>query len=325
MISIIIPVYNSKERLAECLKSVAQQDYKPLEVIVVDDCSTDGSLEICREFEKKYSFFHVYTKKNEGVSAARNYGLKRAGGEYIQFVDSDDRLYPGACRKMAERMEREHSDLVICGYFNEKEQRSEARENHLFENREDFMKEFPVLFEHFMIHVPWNKLYRKACMTAQFPEDLSKGEDLLFNLQVLSQVKQVSLLGEVLYFYHNVNDSSLSFRFREDAMEIEERLFHAVFDFYTKQCPGETPVFLYRFYLTSVKNKCYALMGKSGWDRKTCGNTLRKWTRMDSIEELCRQKKLFGKKDRILLMLMRLRAVSVLYYYYKFAGRGEKE
>lgn len=66
-------------------------------------------------------------------------------------------------------------------------------------------------------------------------------------------------------------------------------------------------------------------MGKSGWDRKTCRNTLRKWARMDSIEGLCRQKKLFGKKDRILLMLMRLRAVSVLYYYYKFAGKGEKE
>ena len=80
MISIIIPVYNSRERLRECLESVVAQSYENKEVIVVDDCSTDGSLEICREYEKNYPFFRVYTKENEGVSAARNYGLSKARG-----------------------------------------------------------------------------------------------------------------------------------------------------------------------------------------------------------------------------------------------------
>ena len=81
LVSVIIPVYNSKKRLAACLDHVAAMDYPNLEVILVDDCSTDGSLEICREYEKKYPYFHVITKENEGVSAARNRGLQKSHGQ----------------------------------------------------------------------------------------------------------------------------------------------------------------------------------------------------------------------------------------------------
>ena len=77
LVSVIIPVYNSKKRLASCLDHVAALDYPALEVIVVDDCSTDGSLEICREYEKKYPFFHVITKENEGFPQRETVDLKR--------------------------------------------------------------------------------------------------------------------------------------------------------------------------------------------------------------------------------------------------------
>ena len=120
LVSVIIPVYNSRKRLAACLDHVAAMDYPNLEVIIVDDCSTDGSLEICRTYEKKVPYFHVITKKNEGVSAARNRGIKEAHGKYIQFVDSDDLVKKEAASLMVKRMEEDKSDVVIAGYYDEK-------------------------------------------------------------------------------------------------------------------------------------------------------------------------------------------------------------
>lgn len=317
LISIIIPIYNSRERLVECLESVAVQSYENLEAIIVDDCSTDGSLEVCREYEKKYPFIRVYTKENEGVSAARNFGLARARGEFIQFADSDDMLYPEACSVLAACMENDSSDVVICGYFNEKEQKKVVYEKKLFQSREEFMTEFPELFTNFFIHVPWNKLYRRSVVKEYFPEDLDKGEDLVFNLRVFECADKISVINDALYFYHNVDDGSLSFRFRENAMQIEERLFREVHNFYTGQCRDGEPVFLYHFYMTAIKNKFYSLMKKSGFDRAECKKQIREWVELQSVLELYEKKGYFGKKDRILLFFMRRKMLSVLYWYYK--------
>ncbi len=122
-------------------------------------------------------------------------------------------------------------------------------------------------------------------------------------------------MDKCLYRYHNVEEQSLSFRFREDAMEIEERLFLSVMDFYTEQGGGE-PSFLYRFYLDAVKNKFYALLGKSGFDRKRCCEVIREWVGKESIRRLYRQREIFGGKDRILLFLMYRKWVKLLYRYY---------
>lgn len=315
VVSIIIPVYNSIDRLALCLDSVAAQSYQKTEVIIVDDCSTDGSLELCREYERKYTNFRVYSKENEGVSAARNYGIQKASGEYLQFADSDDELSPDMCERLVARMEEDRSDLVICGYYNEKEQRENMYPDSLFESRKAFIEAFPSLFTGMFLHVPWNKLYRRERVGAQFPADLNKGEDLLFNLQVFSQAEKISVMDKSLYRYHNVEEQSLSFRFREDAMEIEERLFLSVMDFYTEQGGGE-PSFLYRFYLDAVKNKFYALLGRSGFDRNQCCAVIRDWVGKESIRALCRERALFGGKDRILLFLMDRKCVKLLYRYY---------
>lgn len=317
MISLIIPVYNSKDRLAKCLESVVSQSYKKLEVIIVDDCSTDGSLEICREYEKKYPFIHVYTKENEGVSAARNLGLAKAEGEYVQFADSDDMLYPDACRMLAEQMEHDKSDLVIGGYFNEKEQKDIVYRRRSFRDKEEFMKEFPDLFSGFFIHVPWNKLYRKSVLEEGFPEDIDKGEDLVFNLRALRRAEKISVLDEVLYFYHNINENSLSFKFRENAMEIEERLYHEVTAFYEKYESEKEPVFLYHYYMTAVKNKFYVLAGRPGMTGKMCRQRMREWCEKGSIRNLYLKRRHFGAKDRILLGMMRRNMTFALYLYYK--------
>jgi glycosyltransferase involved in cell wall biosynthesis len=324
MVSIIIPVYNSKQCLRECLESVVLQSYANKEVIVVDDCSTDGSLELCREFEQKYPFFHVYTKENEGVSAARNFGLQMAQGEYIEFADSDDRLYPDACEKLVEEIQKENGDLVIGGYFNEKEQKDTVYQKCVFEDKGSFLKAFPKLFSGFFLHVPWNKLYRREAIDraeAVFPQDLEKGEDLLFNLRVFEKAEKISVIDDVLYFYHNVNENSLSFRFRTDAMEIEERLYREVLRFYQNNGGGAEISFLHRYYLTAVKNKYYALIGKSGFNKEKCRKIMEEWGQRESFRDLYESADEFGRKDRILLFLMKHRQTALLYRYYHWRSR----
>ena len=114
-VSIIIPVYNVAEYLPQCLETVCGQTYKKLEIILVDDGSTDESGKICDEWKQKDERIRVIHKKNGGVSSARNEGLKVAKGEFIGFVDSDDWVEPDMYEKMKKRMGS--ADVVMSGFF----------------------------------------------------------------------------------------------------------------------------------------------------------------------------------------------------------------
>lgn len=316
LVSVIIPVYNSRKRLAACLDHVAAMDYPNLEVIVVDDCSTDGSLEICRTYEKKVPYFHVITKENEGVSAARNRGIKESHGKYIQFVDSDDLVKKEAASLMVKRMEEDKSDVVIAGYYDEKAGKDHLPKAAVYADKTAFIKGFPELFSSYFLHVPWNKLYRREVIEKGFPTDLDKGEDLLFNLQVFERAGKISVLPKSVYDYYNIETGSLSFRFREDAMEIEERLRREVAAFYEK-CGGKEAAFLDVFYLNSIKNKFYDLMRRSGKTDRECKEKIKDWLAMPGVQQLFLSKAEFSRKDKILLFFMKHRNYRILLKYYR--------
>ncbi|MDF2845396.1 MAG: CDP-glycerol:poly(glycerophosphate) glycerophosphotransferase [Herbinix sp.] len=118
-ISIIMPVYNVERYLRACLESVVNQTLEGVEIIVVNDGSKDNSISILNEYEKKHSDrMKVFTTENHGVSHARNYGLARATGEYILFVDSDDFIEKDMCEKLYHKAIRDNNDIVICGRYN---------------------------------------------------------------------------------------------------------------------------------------------------------------------------------------------------------------
>ena len=96
IISIIIPMYNVENYIAICLNSIIQNDLKNVEVIIVNDGSTDNSRTIAERYQAKYSQIRVYDKKNEGVSSARNYGLMKSKGDWVWFIDSDDAINQGS-------------------------------------------------------------------------------------------------------------------------------------------------------------------------------------------------------------------------------------
>ena len=116
-ISIIIPMYNSEAFIRQTIQSVIQQTYSNLEVLVVDDGSTDEGVKICRELSLADNRIHVYSLEKRGVSAARNYGLSIANGEYIFFLDSDDMIYPSLLKELLCQMEEQEAVLGFCSYM----------------------------------------------------------------------------------------------------------------------------------------------------------------------------------------------------------------
>lgn len=116
VISIIVPFYNVASYLAQCIESIVQQSYTSLEIILVNDGSTDTSEQICKEFANRDNRIHVIHQKNAGAAAARNAGLDIATGEYLAFVDSDDWLEEGAFAYMLGELQGEHADIVQCSY-----------------------------------------------------------------------------------------------------------------------------------------------------------------------------------------------------------------
>lgn len=117
IVSIIIPVYNVEKYLRKCLDSIREQTYQEIEAIVIDDGSPDNSPAICDEYGKKDKRFRVFHIKNGGVSQARNYGVTKASGEWIMFLDSDDYLNEMAIEKLVSCGEKFGADIVSCAYY----------------------------------------------------------------------------------------------------------------------------------------------------------------------------------------------------------------
>ncbi len=129
LISVIIPVYNVKPYLAEALKSVLQQSYQNLEIIIIDDGSTDGSGEICDEYAKKDERVIVVHQDNKGLSGARNTGLEMIHGDAVSFIDPDDAVHPDFIMTLLSDMIRENTDVAICGFSNHKTTEQLAQTN----------------------------------------------------------------------------------------------------------------------------------------------------------------------------------------------------
>ena len=209
-ISVIIPVYNVEKFLRECLDSVVNQTMRDIEIICVNDGSTDGSLDILKEYAKKDDRIIVINQTNGFVGSARNNGLKIAKGEYIQFVDSDDYLELNACETAYKYALLYNADVVVFGYKNFPEQVGNIK------NRRGTglkYKEVNVFHgglksgRHLCNCIPWNKLFRheiiKGCY---FPEWLRFRDDEHFNFQVDKKINTLVQIPEQLYNYRlNLN------------------------------------------------------------------------------------------------------------------------
>ena len=209
-ISVIIPVYNVEKFLRECLDSVVNQTMRDIEIICVNDGSTDNSLDILKEYAAKDDRIIVINQTNGWLSAARNNGLKIARGEYIQFVDSDDYLELNACETAYKYALQYDADVVIFGYKNFPEQVGNIKNKR---GKGLKYKEVGVFYgglrsgRHLCRNMIWNKLYRhKIIKGCYFPEWIRRGGDEHFNCQVDKKINTLVQIPEQLYNYRlNLN------------------------------------------------------------------------------------------------------------------------
>lgn len=206
-ISIIVPVYNAELYVERCLESICNQTYKNIEILVIDDGSTDNSFKICKEFEKKDARVKLIHKDNEGVSRTRNVALEQASGSYIMFVDSDDWIKENMCQLMLNSITDEESDVAICEYIHyiERENKEKKIEINDYGYREfkDIISDDRTKAGGFS----WNKMIRKDRINYNFDENIHNFENLLFLLRNSDAIKKFSIVHEALYVY-NINENS---------------------------------------------------------------------------------------------------------------------
>lgn len=212
-VSVIIPVYNVAPYLRRCLDSVKAQTCTDIEVLLVDDGSTDESAQLCRAYAGEDSRFRLFTQANAGASAARNLAMDRATGRYLQFVDGDDWLTPDATASLLHTAESTGCDLAVSRFYRVQGDRY-AEKGHIqgdkvMTRREyaEFMVKAPA---NFYYGVMWNKLYRRAIVEAahlRCDAQVTWCEDFLFNLNYIACCRLIATVGRPLYYYFQREDS----------------------------------------------------------------------------------------------------------------------
>lgn len=212
MVSVILPIYNKEKELEQCIKSILNQTYINLEIILVNDGSTDSSKKICEKFLEYDKRIKLINKENQGVELARLTGLNCATGRYITFVDPDDWISNDAIKLLVDAIKKENADVSIgkfCRVMDrfgliKKEINSNLYNNKII-TKNQLMDEYYDSFygwEEFPVNI-WAKLYKKSLLDSVNYKSvgISHGEDLCFNIQVLPYANKIVSIPQCIYFY----------------------------------------------------------------------------------------------------------------------------
>ncbi len=216
-ISIIIPVYNAGAYIEQCIRSVMNQTVQDLEIIAVNDGSTDNSKAILDQLAKEDQRLKVFHNSNKGVSATRNFGLQQATGSYISFSDADDFMEPNMLEGLHHAILQNNCDWAICNVKVIQEGKDMKTRLNMTDQVLD-MTTNKAGFVHGLMrfhydNANWNKLFKASIIREQqlrFAEDMRIWEDLLFNLQYLQYVKRVAVLAKPLYNYRILSTALFS-------------------------------------------------------------------------------------------------------------------
>lgn len=212
IISVIIPVYNVEKYLNRCIDSVVNQTYTNLEIILIDDGSSDSSGKIADEWGKRDKRIKVIHKKNEGVSVARNYGVELARGKYIGFVDSDDYIEKNMFEILYKNILYTNSNISMCNYYIVNQDYTYNHKHNIngnlliIENQQDFFK---LLNRNYYRGFVWNKIFeREIVRNIKFDEKIHMCEDLLWVSRIATESIKYCFDNRCLYYYVKREDSA---------------------------------------------------------------------------------------------------------------------
>ena len=207
LISVIVPVWNGEKYLTGCVESVLRQSVRDMEIILVDDGSTDGTWGLIERFAREDGRVKGIRQENGGVSEARNAGIRESRGQYIRFVDADDILPPDSMRLLVEKAQEHDCDLVLAAYTEVLGRRRYHRDlgkcGDVIDN-EAFLARLERLSNSFYYGVLWNKLFRGDLIREKeirFVSGLNWGEDFAFVMRYLAHAERIGYLTEAVYDY----------------------------------------------------------------------------------------------------------------------------
>lgn len=206
LISVIIPVFNVEKYLPDCLYSVSSQSYKNLEIVLIDDGSTDKSLKVCEEYHSQDYRVVVLHKENGGVSSARNMGLEYAHGDYVTFVDPDDLIAPHYIESLYRALIKANAQIAVCRAFDCKEENIDQFVK-VYTREKIIYQEISVgsdydFFAEYAHYTVWGALFQREILkNITFQQDLYVGEDSFFYMQALLSSKYITYTNARLYCY----------------------------------------------------------------------------------------------------------------------------
>ena len=209
-VSVIIPVYNGEKAIGNAITSVLKQNMEGIQIVIVNDGSTDKTEKICKQLQPKNSNILFLSQKNKGVSSARNLGLKNAKGKYVVYLDADDQLEENFCRVMFYQMEEKKADLAVCGFNNVFDNEKRQWLPHSLKNQTNTEEIIEVLIQTGGINMLWNKMYVRKKIKQKFNVEENMGEDLEFIANYLDDVKKIVFVNKCLYNYTSDNLNSLT-------------------------------------------------------------------------------------------------------------------
>lgn len=302
LISVIIPAYNVEEKINRCINSLLEQTYPNLEIIVVNDGSTDLTAQKCEQYSHNNQIRYI-SISNGGVSNARNVGMRSAKGKYITFVDADDYVEKDIMEKLVDKII--DSDLVICG---KKVITKDAviQEEIKIEKSKVKKTDLLLLYQAKILNPPYCKLYKMDIIRKnqlQFDTNISVGEDLLFNLQYIDKILEpIAIVKENLYYYEKLNTNGLSEKYHKNMLEMKTKIVKEMKkDIHvSQQQEREFEIILFQLLFSSVtnewKNKSKTIVSRY----REAYKKLKSKEVMDQIEKLKAKKILTSFEYRIL-------------------------
>ncbi len=309
-LSVVIPIYNAEKFIEKCVESIIKQTYIDWELLLINDGSTDKSLDICQRYAEQDLRIVCINKQNGGVSSARNVGIEVAKGKFITFVDADDWLEADHFTHIM--CVSEDMDLVVNGH-------KEINTNSVVEKRitgknfytlDELKADYDRLYPLSLINFPWSKRFKCELIKNQrFDEKVKLGEDYLFNMQYLSKCSSIAFLLSCDYCYNKTNNSSATKKFREEDFCLCVKVYNEAkkFRYADNSFNGYDII-----DETLCEAGIYTIMSLCAHKPNEYKNTLKAWLNFPEFEHVCRGKYNFAKTIQLMQFLCKYKMTRTI-------------
>lgn len=277
-LSVIVPVYNVEKYLSRCIDSILNQTYKKIEIILIDDGSTDNSSEICDIYAQRYDNVVVVHKANGGVSSARNMGLDTAKGDYITFIDADDYISENLYQDIIEKINELNADIAVCSVYRNDVDGILLTQNYA-EVTDNMMLKIMSGFGEWI----WNKIYKKELIgNLRFDTELTFGEDVFWLSQYCLKCKKGVYSTESCYYYFSNENSACNNIMIKDKLirkyDMERKAHLKILEVYKNS--NKKAIIEFEHFMVSINIQNFMKIVKNDWVERN---------HIEDIKSLCKE------------------------------------